>query len=236
MRRYIAKGLGRMKVTTLIVTLLLASGMAAANEVSHHPMHFDRISLDQGLSQSNVLAILQDSRGLMWFGTENGLNSYNGYEFAHYKRERGNPAALASDFIYDLAEDADGNLWIATNGGGLAIMDRKSQQISSYRHDAADASSIAGNVVRAVMIDAAGSIWVGTRGAGVDRLDPVSGEFTHYSLGKSAQSISTDEIHVLYQDAGGKIWIGGNEGLTSLDPESGEFLGRNLRRWPQPPE
>ena len=85
-----------MRTGAFVITLLLACGMAAASEVSHHPMHFERISLDEGLSQSNVLTILQDSKGLMWFGTENGLNSFDGYEFDHYKRERGNPQALGS--------------------------------------------------------------------------------------------------------------------------------------------
>ena len=72
-------------VALLLVTL---AGLPAAAE-TYHPMRFERISLEQGLSQSNVFSILQDSRGLMWFGTESGLNSYNGYEFEIYKRDRG---------------------------------------------------------------------------------------------------------------------------------------------------
>ncbi len=72
----------------------------------------------------------------MWFGTENGLNSFNGYEFRTYYRERGNADSLSSDFVFDVAEDASGNLWIATNGGGLAYRDSRSGVFSSYRHDA----------------------------------------------------------------------------------------------------
>ena len=61
-------------------------------------MRFEQLSLNEGLSQSNVLSILQDDKGLMWFGTENGLNRYDGYEFLQYRRERGNPNALQNDF------------------------------------------------------------------------------------------------------------------------------------------
>ncbi|MBT8080681.1 MAG: diguanylate cyclase [Gammaproteobacteria bacterium] len=214
-----------MKASALIITLLLASGMAAANEVSHHPMYFNRISLDQGLSQTNVMTVLQDSRGLMWIGTENGLNSYNGYEFQHYKRERGNPAALGSDFIYDLAEDADGNLWVATNGGGLARFDRDSRGFASFRHDAEDSNSIASNVVRALLIDADGSIWIGTRDSGLDRFDPATGDFTHYRFSDSPDATrDANEIHAIYKDSAGSLWVGGNGGLVRLDPETGEFV------------
>ena len=119
----------RIRFLATIVAMTLGSSATAANSDSQsHPMRFDRLSLDDGLSQSTVISILQDSRGLMWFGTENGLNSYNGYEFEQFLRERGNPQALSNDFIYDVEEDSDGNLWIATNGGGLARMDGKTRK------------------------------------------------------------------------------------------------------------
>ena len=68
--------------------------------------------MDTGAGFERLVAILQDSQGVMWFGTEHGLNSYNGYEFQHYKRERGNPATLGSDFVYDLAA-ARSRPWVA---------------------------------------------------------------------------------------------------------------------------
>ncbi|MDJ0812996.1 MAG: two-component regulator propeller domain-containing protein [Woeseiaceae bacterium] len=184
-------------------------------------MRFDHLALDQGLSQSNILSILQDSEGYMWFGTENGLNRYNGYEFDHFKRERGNPDALANDFIFDVAEDADGNLWIATNGGGLAMLDRESGAFVSYRHDANDAGSIGSNVVRRVLVDEDGSIWAGTRGAGLSRLDRDSGRFDHHRFETEA---GPDNIFVLAKAADGVLWVGGDHGLSRFDTTSGESL------------
>jgi len=166
-------------LAALTLALLLCAGAGAAD---HHPMRFGHVTLDDGLSQSNVLAILQDSQGLMWFGTENGLNRYNGYEIETFKRERGNPLALGSDFIYDLAEDADGNLWIATNGGGLAKKAPGESHFTSYRHDPADPDSIGSNVVRTLLVDERGALWLGTRGAGLDRFDPATETFTHHNF------------------------------------------------------
>jgi len=145
----------RSALLATIAAMMLGSPATAADSDSEsHPMRFDRLSLDDGLSQSTVISILQDSRGLMWFGTENGLNSFNGYEFEQFMRERGNPDALSNDFVYDVAEDSDGNLWIATNGGGIARMDRKTQRFESFRHDAENPNSISDNVIRTLLIDA----------------------------------------------------------------------------------
>ncbi|MEM6514008.1 MAG: two-component regulator propeller domain-containing protein, partial [Pseudomonadota bacterium] len=71
-------------------------------------MRFEQLSLRDGLSQVAVVTMLQDADGFLWFGTENGLNRYDGYEFVHYKADRGNPDALRNDFIYSLAEAPDG--------------------------------------------------------------------------------------------------------------------------------
>ena len=163
-----------------LVSLLAANGPSLADGSEHHPMRFEQITLDDGLSQSNVFTILQDSDGLMWFGTENGLNRFDGYDFTVFKRERGNSEALVSDYVYDLAEDGGGNLWMVTNGGGLAMMDRKSKTFTSFRHDPADANGISSNVVRSLLIDTDGTIWLGTRGAGLDRFDPETREFNNY--------------------------------------------------------
>ncbi len=148
-----------------------AAGAASTGD-THHPMRFEQISLDEGLSQSNIFSILQDSRGLLWFGTESGLNSYNGYEFEIHKRERGNPYALQNDYIYDITEDGEGNLWIASNGGGFVRMDGVTRQFRTYRHDTASGDGPSSNVIRKLLVDADGSIWLGTIGAGVDRYDP----------------------------------------------------------------
>ena len=185
-------------------------------------MRFDRITLEDGLSQSNVLAIWQDASGHMWFGTENGLNRYDGYDFQNFRRERGNPEALASDFIYDIDEDADGNLWVATNGGGLARLDAISRRVTSFRHDASNPASISSNVVRQVLIDADDSIWLGTRGGGIDKFDPKTGEATNYRFEDQALP-NANEIHVIYEDSNGSLWIGSSGGLVRFDKESGRI-------------
>jgi len=205
----------------LVASLLMpALPVWASDAFSHHPMRFEHISLDDGLSQSNVLSIHQDSTGLMWFGTENGLNSYNGYEFEQYRRERGNGATLRSDFIFDIAQDANGDLWFATNGGGLSMLDRKSGEFTTYLHDAADPDSLGSNIVRRVLVDSDGSVWAGTREAGLSRLDRDSGKFSHIRL---TTAVGPDSIFSLIQDSTGAVWAGGDHGLSRIDLQTGEI-------------
>ena len=109
----------RLASLVLCAVSLAAPALAALVR----PIRFDRLSLEQGLSQSTVQDILQDRRGYIWLATEDGLNRYDGLSFKVYKHDPADPASLPSSFVWDVEEDADGNLWIAT-AGGLAKWER----------------------------------------------------------------------------------------------------------------
>ncbi len=210
-------------VVSMIAAALLWTGPAQAATGDYHPMRFEHITLDDGLSQSNVLSVLQDSKGWLWIGTENGLNRYDGYEFTNFKRDRGNPDGLPNDFIFDIEEDRDGNLWLATNGGGLVTFDRRTGKFRTYRHDADDGSSIASNIVRRLLIDEDGTIWVAMRGAGLDRMNPKTGEFIHVRLDNASDAASKN-VYALHRDSRGHLWAGGDHGLSRVNIDTGEFV------------
>ena len=86
---------------------------------SSYGVHFDRLTTEDGLSQNTVTSILQYSRGFMWFGTEDGLNKYDGHTFTVYRHDPDDPHSLRDDSIMTLYEDRDGVLWIGTLTGWL---------------------------------------------------------------------------------------------------------------------
>jgi ligand-binding sensor domain-containing protein len=69
----------------------------------------------------------------MWFGTQDGLNKYDGYKFTIYRHDAENSASLSNSSIWSIFENADGNLWIGTYGGGLNKFNKKTETFTHYQ-------------------------------------------------------------------------------------------------------
>src|ERR1700753_3632669 len=146
-------------LTNLLLCWLLATHAQPAT------LRFDHLGTESGLSQSNITCILQDSRGFMWFGTRDGLNRYDGYEFTVFKNNPNDPKSLSDNFITAITEDRNGDLWIATWGGGVNRYDRTKDRFIHYL------TNHYTKFTNAVLEDYRGQIWIGTNGGGVDVLD-----------------------------------------------------------------
>ena len=118
-----------MKTIRYFIFLFLqATALYAFSQKQH--IRFKHLGTDLGLSQSNVLCILQDSRGFMWFGTRDGLNKYDGYKFTVYKNKISDKNTISNNFIQSIKEGKNGCLWIATWGGGLNRYDLQKNQFT----------------------------------------------------------------------------------------------------------
>jgi signal transduction histidine kinase/ligand-binding sensor domain-containing protein/CheY-like chemotaxis protein len=205
-----------------------APGMAPRAAVpapAVRPLYFEHLTMRDGLSQSTVEGILQDSQGYIWLATESGLDRYDGNTVHVYRRERGNEHALASDYIWTIAEDAHGDLWLATMYGGVARWDRRTDQFQLYRHDERRPDSLASDAVRTLLIDSDGRVWAGTLDGGLDLLDPRTGSARHFRhRDGDPSSLPADAVFALYRDHLGRIWVGSDGGLSRYDPQSGGFV------------
>jgi ligand-binding sensor domain-containing protein/signal transduction histidine kinase len=187
-------------------------------------VHFQTISLEEGLSQSVANVILQDRRGFLWFGTQDGLNRYDGHNFKVYKPNPEDPASLSDGWIESLFEDSDGYIWVGTYQGGLNRYDPNTDTFTQFRHIPEDASSISEGMIFSILQDRAGTLWVGTMD-GLNRFDPKSGSFTHYRNDPdNPKSLSHNSARAIYQDSKDRLWIGTlGGGLELFDPSTGEF-------------
>jgi len=104
--------------------LFLALVIPPLSNAQQSSLRFERISLDQGLSQSIVQVIHKDRKGFLWFGTQSGLNKYDGYKFTEYKSNPFDSTSISNNNILAIHEDNHGDLWIGTIGGGLNKFDR----------------------------------------------------------------------------------------------------------------
>ncbi|MBK6598110.1 MAG: hypothetical protein IPG25_09600 [Proteobacteria bacterium] len=178
-------------------------------------MVFTHLGTDDGLSQVTINDVLQDSQGFLWLATENGLNRYDGVAVRRFQRERNRSGGLASDYVWAVAEDNAGNIWIGTEGGGLAVWHRRTDRISSYRHVPGDAGSLGSDSVSDVLVDRRGNVWAATRDAGVSVLDPATGKITRLAHDPSrSDSLSSNRnVYALLEDRDGGIWVTTAAGL-----------------------
>jgi signal transduction histidine kinase/ligand-binding sensor domain-containing protein/DNA-binding response OmpR family regulator len=208
---------------TLVIGSAAAHGTTPLSDAQ--PMYFEHLTMREGLSQSTVMTILQDSRGYLWLGTESGLDRYDGYSIREYRRERGNPQALAGDYIWKIAEDPQGDLWLATAGGGVARWDRETDRFQQFRHDPADPNTLASDAIRTLFIDSEGRIWVGTQQHGLDVLDPRTGRVRHFRHRENdPHSLASDAVFALYADQAGRMWVGTDGGLSRYDAATDKFV------------
>ena len=134
-------------------------------------LRFDTISLEQGLLQSTVDCMLQDSQGFMWFGTESGLNKYDGYTFTIYQHNPDDSNSLISNWTSALLEDDSGLIWIGTNDGIVVVYD-PSSVFSGNSYDAqkiwiedGDESGylLANEKITSIAVDGANNKWIGSK-------------------------------------------------------------------------
>ncbi len=187
-------------------------------------IRFDHYSLEEGLSQSVVTAILQDSQGFMWFGTQDGLNRFDGSQFVTLSHNSDDPDSLSSDFISVLREDEAGIMWIGTNGTGLNSLDPQTGHIRRFQNDPADPTSLSGDIISDLLIDQDNNIWIATNN-GLNRFDREQQNFIHYQYDpENDQSISGDNITAIIQDNQGQLWVGTfGAGLNRFDPAQEQF-------------
>jgi ligand-binding sensor domain-containing protein len=108
--------------TTAIVWLLAFGAFASENRLK-----FSRLTVEDGLSNNWVQAVLRDSRGFLWVGTQDGLNRYDGRTFIHYHHSHKDPHSLPGPQVSVIYEDTRGRLWLGSGWevGGLALYDRE---------------------------------------------------------------------------------------------------------------
>jgi ligand-binding sensor domain-containing protein/signal transduction histidine kinase len=196
---------------------------ASLPQICNCVLRFDHISIEQGLSQSSVQVIFQDSRGFLWFGTEDGLNRYDGYSFKIYKPDPDVSNSLSDRWITSIVEDGEGYLWVATRLG-LNRYDPRTDDFRRFVHNEVNSMSLIDNHINVLYIDKSDNLWVGTT-SGLDLFERSTGTFKHYVYSPSQQEgLSGKSITALYEDSRGRLWVGTSAGgLNHFDPSSNTF-------------
>ncbi|MBE0642541.1 MAG: PAS domain S-box protein [Bacteroidetes bacterium] len=192
----------------------------------HGKVVFERLSVEEGLSQGTVRCMLQDNDGFLWVGTEDGLNKYDGYTFSHYHHHLNDPRSISDNTINALLLTADGALWIGTNDG-LNRFDPVTEHFGHFRHDPANDGSLSDNRVYSLLEGVDGALWVGTFN-GLNRLDRATGRFRRYQHGLGERGMpeyeSVTALGLEPSQHGNTLLVGTwGSGLLRFDPRGGRF-------------
>lgn len=205
---------------------MLAQGLARS--APPEQQIFERFSVDDGLSQSDVFVIYQDRAGFLWLGTEDGLNRFDGYDFRFYQHEPFDSTSLANGPVTTLYEDAEGALWMGTGFGFLCKLDRVTDRFRRFRWSGAPPEASTNRVIKAITQDDSGTVWIGSW-TGLARLDPAVGLIEHITTTAATDSTPPPgSVHDLLLDEDGLIWMTTDSGLSRLDPETGDFTHHSL--------
>lgn len=234
-------------VSGIIWVGFAGSGLDKFNPASKIFTHYRHDEANKrSLASDNVQAILNDSQGRIWVGTDRGLDRFDAAtgEFTHYQNDPNDIHSLSNDFVINIYEDRQGFIWVATAGypwivpdpeqGGLNRLDANGT-FTQFKHDPNDEHSLISNKVLAIYEDSRGTFWIGTNGNGLHTLDRKTGRFErHLYDPDQPQKLSRpplkpdpfckafDLITFITEDHAGAIWIGSMcSGLIRYDPVNG---------------
>jgi signal transduction histidine kinase/ligand-binding sensor domain-containing protein len=206
-----------------IFGLLLFSGNLAAQE---DYVRFQRITINDGLSLSSVYDIYQDSKGFMWFGTEDGLNKYDGQSITVYGAHTDQHDLLANKWVEQIYEDKSGMIWLGSRSG-LTRYNPRLGVFTAMRHDPEDPATLSNDTITAIESDLQNEIWVGTY-QGLNHVDRFTSEVQRIIPDDEDLVGLTARISQFLSDESGNFWIATYRGLYNYDRKSGLFFSENV--------
>ncbi|MCC6593316.1 MAG: hypothetical protein IT479_08575, partial [Xanthomonadales bacterium] len=186
--------------------------------------YFETVPGSDAVGNGIITITAQDSRGLLWFGTPEGLYSYDGHRLRALRADPKNPAAINDDYIRALLPHSDGHLWVATQNGGISVYDPVSDRFSHHRPRPGDPTALPSLATLALAEDPDGDVWVGFGNHGLARWSHTSGSFQSFLPQPGAPGrVQHDTVRSLLIDRRGDLWMGTGNGLQRLRRGSTHF-------------
>lgn len=206
-----------------LLSFLYQRTMATINDPQKQ---FDHLTIEQGLSQNTVNAILKDSHGYLWFGTNDGLNRYDGYVVQVYRSLAEDTTSLTNSKIFSIAEDHAGNIWIGT-ANGLNKYNRALDNFERHYHKKSDNNSLSHNFIRCIYPNGRERIYLGTLGGGLTIYNTTTGTFfrsANVIKNPKTTDLKIDHISSIMQDSEGNILLGADiNGILRYDASTDEY-------------
>lgn len=200
-------------IRTMFLLLMLLNVLSSFGQIK-----FNNLTQEHGLSNANVNCILEDHNGFMWFGTNDGLNRFDGYNFTIFRNSTKDSSSISSNYITCLHEDSNGIIWIGTKGGSLNAYDSKKGRFFHFNLNNGDTNLAGSKDVLSITEDLKQNIWIGTDGAGIYKLNLKTEKLEPFNLENSS------EVLAIIERADNQVWLGTwSEGLNCFNYQDGDI-------------
>ena len=207
----------------LLLAILLFMHVPPSLAESFGYIEFSVSPINENLTQQSILQSFQDSRGALWFVSQEGLNKYTGKNLENYRFSPDIEGSISSDNITQLVEDRSGIIWIATTGGGLNRYNPISNNFSSIEYSPTEVNTPLSNDISAIFVDSSGVIWLGYLDK-FSSFDPVSNTFRHLVSG-SEEIPHLGAVVEFTQSIDGSLWAATETGgLIRINRETLETV------------
>ncbi|MFB9058253.1 two-component regulator propeller domain-containing protein [Mariniflexile ostreae] len=208
-------------LTFLFLCLLIGGAYGQEQKNEFKSLKFKQLSLIEGLSQSSVLCILQDTKGFLWFGTRDGLNKYDGHDFKIYRHSSQSPQSISNSFIKSLFEDEEGTLWVGTING-LNKYIPEEDRFERFKL-ANNEYGISNHEIWSIASAGNGHLWLGTN-YGLEKFNTQTGKTIRFIAEKeSSNAILNNQIRSLFLADNGDLWICNTENIDVYDAKNQNF-------------
>jgi len=212
-----------LHIATILYVVITPLQITSAQEINYR---IDKVTVEDGLSNNTVRSIIQDKQGFMWFGTESGLNRYDGSHFKIYYNHPNDSNSLSTSVIKNIIKDDEENLWIITSTGGLNKFNLEYNRIDRFSFNYQLSDSLNLDIFKkSAVINQNNVLWYSYSNKGLNSFNLKSKElklFLHQK--QNINSLSSNNIRSLLVDKSGDIWIGTEEGvLNHYDTKKRKF-------------
>ncbi|WP_205511534.1 hybrid sensor histidine kinase/response regulator transcription factor [Longitalea arenae] len=205
----------------MLALLLICPALGFAQAAT---LRFNHISGEQGLSNSTIECIFQDDRGFIWFGTRDGLNRFDGNHMVVYRYNAADSNSISDNYIRCISQDRSGVIWVGTSNG-LNRFDPKTGRFTRFKCSPHNLSSISHNLVTSICESKTGELWIGTW-SGLNLYLPQKNVFLRV-YAREILTAPENQLHCVYQDPAGRLWVGSEKGLFYLDNKTRRLVLQN---------
>ena len=185
------------------------------NVVGYPSFSIRHYSNNNNLDEESICALFKDSKGQYWLGTATGVFKSKDADLNFEPEER-----FGYIYVYDIAEDREQNIWVASIGSGVFRYDPNNGSYKHYLHDDKDPVSLSSNYVSSITVASDGTVWFSTDRGGICRYNEKTDNFTTYSR---KDGLPDNVAYKILQDDRSNLWFGTNKGLVKFNPEKNEI-------------